>query len=138
MQRKKGRALSDKPRNKSRLLWNLLRWVVTLAAVGYVLSQITWKDRLLVPGADGKQIALSGWLTLEDGKEVFQADDGRGLPILPEDRAEKFVPGFWTLLKGIDRSLLILAFAMYIQYPSCCSLGAGNCSCVRMISTQVI
>lgn len=105
--------MSEKPQKKSRLLWNLFRWAMTLAAIGYVLSQITWKDRLLITDPERQQIAISGWLAFENGNEVFDADDGRVFPIAAEERSEKFVPGFWTLLKGINRSLLVIALAVY-------------------------
>lgn len=107
--------MSDTKPKRKQFWWNLLRWGVTLGAVAYVFSQITWKDRLLIPAPDGKgQVAVWGWVRPgPDGNEVLVADDGARHAIPVNLRDDRFVPGFWTLLKGLDRTLLLIAIMVY-------------------------
>lgn len=93
-----------------------MRWGVTLAAIAYVVSNITWRDRLLISedGAGKTQVAVWGWEEEgANGQAFLRAENGKIYPIPLEHRAEVFVPGFWSLMKGINLRLLFLAVAVY-------------------------
>ena len=109
--------LTESPSKKRRRWWDLVRLGITLAAVGFVLNQITWKDRFRLESGE----MASGWLDVtQEGVRYFQADDGSRhlIPPEPADPTQaRFFPGFWTLLRGINAWLLLgtlLAFPLGI------------------------
>jgi uncharacterized protein (TIRG00374 family) len=98
--------VGSKRRTIKRLLVNFLRIGVTVAAVAYVLSQITWKDRLL-PTADRPEIW--GFMGRNDaGQKVLFGDDRKVYPLTPIVIEKEFIPGFITLLKRLDLSTFAL------------------------------
>ncbi|MGL4461807.1 MAG: lysylphosphatidylglycerol synthase transmembrane domain-containing protein [Planctomycetia bacterium] len=112
-----GEAEAPKKRN---LLWDLARLAVTVGMVCYVVAQIQWKDRLVAPGAEPEV----GWLVYEGKSRFLATDDGRRLPLpaadAPPPKAEpgasagpQFVPGFFTLFRGINFPLFLFAVVLF-------------------------
>lgn len=95
-----------------KVAWTIVRVAVTVGAVAYVLTQITWKDRLQV----GEQF-LSGWRVKEQSVFVFRADDGTVHPIPPESKdgpaSNAFVPGFITLFKQVRVGRLVAGLLLF-------------------------
>lgn len=95
-----------------KIAWNVLRIGVTVGAIAFVLTQITWKDRLR---SDNEW--LSGWRVKDNAAFVFRADDGQTLPIPPEPadnlNPAAFVPGFITLFKQVRVGLLIGGLGLF-------------------------
>ena len=106
------------PKKKRNLWWDLVRLAVTLAALAYVISKITWQDQLTLPD----RAVVWGWAEgLRGSNPVFVDSDGVEHPIPPEPEdpsvASPFVPGFITLLKGVNLWLfaaVVLAFPVSI------------------------
>lgn len=108
----------NKTPKKRRLWWDILRLAITLGAVAFVINQIQWRDRLRLPNDQ----YVFGWSQLDAaGQRVLVAEDGAAYPIPPEEndpnKASPFLPGFVTLLKGINGWLFagaLLAFPFVI------------------------
>lgn len=106
------------PKPKSRWrqrFFTVLRYVVTVAAVAYVLAQITWRDRLLEPdGSAGPW----GWLEWRSsGEPVFQPEAGPAIPLTLAERSERVIPGFITLLKGMNVWIfLAVTVCHFVEY----------------------
>lgn len=103
--------MAERPADWRRRLWTLVRLSITLGAITYVLSQITWRDRLL-DAVDGQEV----WGRLErqsNGAEVFRALDGQTFPVDDQRRELKFVPGFLTLIRDLNFSLFGLVTLVY-------------------------
>lgn len=114
--------MKDQGSTTRRFLWNFVRAAVTLGAVAYVVSQITWQDRLALP--DGKQ--AWGWTSKSGtGERVLHANDGMTYPVPADSKdlnvANALMPGFVTLIKGVNVWLLaasMLAFTVIIVGPA--------------------
>ncbi len=96
------------------LAWNLLRLGVTIAAVWYVVTQITWHDRLI----DGDQVH-EGWARKTDKGWVLTTFEGRPIPIPPEAMAEgndvRYVPGILSIFATIKIGYLLAAFLLFFS-----------------------
>src|SRR2546430_2623474 len=60
-------------------LWTLARWAIAIFGIGYVLSNISWNDRVLVPNAsDGWPVAyrLAQAATEDSPEYVIRESDG--------------------------------------------------------------
>lgn len=104
--------MSTSSNSKRRLLKNLGRGIVSLALLAYVVSQITWKDRILVGSLDNPTVVW-GWLHEDRGTRVLHADNGETVPIPADMDETRLLLGFPSLLKSIDVTLLLLALAAY-------------------------
>lgn len=97
-----------------------MRLGVTIGAIGYVVTQITWKDRLIVDGE-----AVPGRLKSDRGEAVFVTDAGRPIPLPPDadkpDAPVRFVPGILSIFSRLKVGYLLLAMACY---PASIFLGA--------------
>ncbi|WP_145254308.1 lysylphosphatidylglycerol synthase transmembrane domain-containing protein [Planctomycetes bacterium Pan216] len=106
--------MTEKNSKPRRLLWNVVRAAVTVGAVAYVVSQITWRDRLRLP--DGE--VVWGWkVDGPDGTPVFKASDGQDYPIPKEmhdtDPNAPYIAGFITLWRGVNLWGLIGVILLY-------------------------
>jgi uncharacterized protein (TIRG00374 family) len=80
---------------------------VTLAALAYVVTQITWHDRLRVDNGT----ILGRVQVTDDAGAVFLAEDGATWPIAS---LTDIIPGFWTLLRGLNPWVLL---GVGLAYP---------------------
>lgn len=88
----------------SRRTWQLLVCVViTLVAVGHVVSKVEWGDAILV---DGERIA--GRVTTEADVARFVGDDGNRYELAA---GSTYLPGFATLLGRVNPLWLIVGLA---------------------------
>lgn len=107
--------MTDQPASPkaNSLISKVLRVVVTLVALAYVVSQITWHDQLRLPSGE----VAYGWEVEENGSPMLRTSDGKLYPIPPATNdstvAHPYMPGFLSLLSGIDIALLLFVFALY-------------------------
>lgn len=82
------------------IVWLLLRIGVTVGALWYVVTQITWHDRLLMDGT-----SIDGWQHIEGGKRQFVTSKGRVIDIPADaddpDAKTRFIPGILTIFSKI-------------------------------------
>ncbi|MBY0589547.1 flippase-like domain-containing protein [bacterium] len=94
------------------LVWNLLRLGVTLAAVWYVVTQITWHDRLIIDGQ-----VFEGWARKQGQDRILTTFDGRPMPIpagaLQEGGTTQYVPGILSIFGTIKFGYLLGALALF-------------------------
>lgn len=104
-----------KPRSSPwRLVTRALPYVVTIAAVVYVFSQITWQDRLLSASGGAGQW---GWLVRDQGMDYFAPLEGDRIPLNAETKKDLFIPGFVTLLRGLNVWLFAAVILVFpLQY----------------------
>ena len=79
-----------------RMAWNVLRLGVTVGAIAYVLSQITWHDRVIDNGT-----VFEGWLHEENGQRTLVTAKGQIVPVPADaetpDAKIRLVPGIVTI-----------------------------------------
>lgn len=94
------------------IAWNLLRLGVTVAAVWYVVTQITWHDRLIV-GND----VFEGWASKKGSERTLTTFEGRTIPIpadaLQEGGSARYVPGILSIFGTIKFGYLLGALALF-------------------------
>ncbi|MBX9654415.1 flippase-like domain-containing protein [bacterium] len=83
-----------------RLAWNVLRLGVTVGAIAYVLSQITWHDRLIDHGT-----VIEGWLHVDNGIRTLVTRTGQVVAVPPDaeqaDAEVRLVPGIITIFSRV-------------------------------------
>lgn len=94
-------------------LWTLVRLGVTIGAIWYVITQITWKDRAIVDGH-----TIIGWVHVEDGQRWLEPDGGGPEILLPKDAESpnakvRFVPGIITIFGRLNFLFLGAAILLY-------------------------
>jgi hypothetical protein len=114
--------MRKRPSRLRQTLWTLVRLAVTVGAIWYVITQITWKDRAIV---DGETIV--GWVHVEDGQRWLEPDSGGAAILLPKDAENpdspvRFVPGIITIFGRLHYAYLVAAILLYPLTVLLCAL----------------
>jgi len=83
-----------------RMAWTIVRIGVTVGAIAYVLSQITWHDRLIDNGT-----VIEGWLHVDNGSRTLVTGTGEVITVPNDaDQADakiRLVPGIISIFSRV-------------------------------------
>lgn len=104
--------MSSSNKSHRKIIWTLVRFAVSVGLLAFVVSQITWQDRIIL-GTDAEPNVIWGRIVEQGGRQVMHSTDGETIPVPADLDSSKVVYGFWTLLRSIDVRYLGLALLVY-------------------------